>query len=305
MDEDGIPFIRDEYRSNFEENDFGDDTEQILLIIDSVLENNGHFHSKDYTSRLLGYNSVSIDSRKRAHLKSMCSALVRAPLLGTLKFWDGTSVIENTTNSCRITHSDPRCMISCVIVSILIARLLRGQDLEIKQKPTPIPTLLHSPPLTDYFIDSLTTDQTLQVLVRDVIETNKQVFHSSYCDTFFASKVDQDQMLHYYHQLLACCEPSSLTSLQLDKSTDDVFKSLGAAIYCFTRAIPPQSETEYFKKIIMDVIMQGGEADINATTTGAILGARLGYSQLPTEWVVGMKRWEWLEDRIDEFCALF
>lgn len=254
----------------------------------------------------------------------MCSALVRAPLLGTLKFWDGTSVIENTTNSCRITHSDPRCMISCVIVSILIARynrekknlvyiylnsshprLLRGQDLEIKQKPTPIPTLLHSPPLTDYFIDSLTTDQTLQVLVRDVIETNKQVFHSSYCDTFFASKVDQDQMLHYYHQLLACCEPSSLTSLQLDKSTDDVFKSLGAAIYCFTRAIPPQSETEYFKKIIMDVIMQGGEADINATTTGAILGARLGYSQLPTEWVVGMKRWEWLEDRIDEFCALF
>ncbi|RCH77767.1 hypothetical protein CU098_002330, partial [Rhizopus stolonifer] len=233
---------------------------------------------------------------KLNHLKDTNSALVRAPLLGALKFWDGTSVIENSTHSCQMTHPNPRCMISSVVISILIARLLRGQDLEIQLQPTPIPTPLHSPLLTDYFIDSLTTDQTLQVLVRDVIETNKRIFQSSFLDSFLPIDI--------IHQLISCSEPNTLPSLQLE-NTDDAFHSLGAALYCFTRFIPPQGETEYFKKIMIDVVMQGGRAQNNTTTAGALLGARLGYSQLPTEWVVGMKRWEWLEDKLDEFCALF
>ncbi|RCI03907.1 hypothetical protein CU098_012050 [Rhizopus stolonifer] len=263
MDDKGTPFLRDEYRSSFDENDFGNDAEQILLIVDSIMENKGYFHLKDFLTRATDYNEQST------------SALVRAPLLGVLKFWDGTSVIENTTNICQWTHPDPRCMISCLVISILIARILRGQDLEIQLQPT-----------ADSF-----TDQTLQVLVRDVIETNRQIFQGS---------VNQE----YFYPLLVCSEPSSLDSLQLDK-TDDVFHSLGAALYCFTRAIPAEQEPDYFKRLMMEVIMQGGKADTNATTAGAILGARLGYSQLPTEWVVGMKRWEWLEDRVDAFCSLF
>lgn len=175
-------------------------------------------------------------------------------------------------------------------------RLLRGQETEIKAQPSSIPTPLHSPLLTDYFIDSLTTDQALQILVQDVIETNKHIFQSSFLDPLLT---DPSQI---YHQLISCAEPNSIASLQLDKSTN-VLHTLAAALYSFTRSIPPQRERDYFKKIMMDVIMQGGKAA--GTTTGAILGARLGYGHLPTEWVVGMKRWEWLEDKIDEFCALF
>ncbi|KAG1055899.1 hypothetical protein G6F46_005266 [Rhizopus delemar] len=301
MDEDGIPFIRDDYRSHFDENDFGQDSEQILLVVQSILENNGYFHQKDLKNRLTKQVNHTISLHSLLILPPPQNdppspALVRAPLLGAVKFWDGTSVIENAIHSCQLTRSDPRCMISCLVVSILVARLLRGQETEIKAQPSSIPTPLHSPLLTDYFIDSLTTDQALQILVQDVIETNKHIFQSSFLDPLLT---DPSQI---YHQLISCAEPNSIASLQLDKSTN-VLHTLAAALYSFTRSIPPQRERDYFKKIMMDVIMQGGKAA--GTTTGAILGARLGYGHLPTEWVVGMKRWEWLEDKIDEFCALF
>ncbi|KAI7891967.1 ADP-ribosylation/Crystallin J1 [Mucor mucedo] len=147
MDEGGIPFIKDAFRSNFEDSDFGDDAEQVLLVMESLLANGGHFLSKDFSSRLFNYSKDGIQNLHKKpsgmnatneavlanptyqtspvnmnNLRGANGALVRAPLLGVIKFWDGTTVIENTTECCRVTHPDPRCMISCVIASTLIAR---------------------------------------------------------------------------------------------------------------------------------------------------------------------------------------
>jgi ADP-ribosylglycohydrolase len=152
----------------------------------------------------------------------------------------------------------------------------------------------------------LDIDIRLQALVQNVVETNKPMLTTSQNDLLIITpESDMTQIENYYHQILDYATASSITNLYLDDyDQNGAFKCLGASIYCLTRAVPPQRETEYFKNIIMDVVMQGGEADTNATVVGAMLGARFGYSQLPTEWVVGLKRWEWLEDRIDEFCAL-
>ncbi|EIE88933.1 hypothetical protein RO3G_13644 [Rhizopus delemar RA 99-880] len=130
MDEDGIPFIRDDYRSHFDEknnSDFGQDSEQILLVVQSILENNGYFHQKDLKNRLTKQVNHTISLHSLLILPPPQNdppspALVRAPLLGAVKFWDGTSVIENAIHSCQLTRSDPRCMISCLVVSILVAR---------------------------------------------------------------------------------------------------------------------------------------------------------------------------------------
>ncbi|KAI8091182.1 ADP-ribosylation/Crystallin J1 [Gilbertella persicaria] len=120
MDEDGVPFYRDEYRSRFEENDFGDDAEQVLLVMESIFENSGHFLPKDFANRLYAYGTQGIKGLHKPPTAN--GSLVRAPLLGAIKFWDGTTVIENTAECCRITHPDPRCLISCAIMSTLIAR---------------------------------------------------------------------------------------------------------------------------------------------------------------------------------------
>lgn len=162
-------------------------------------------------------------------------------------------------------------------------------------------------PVPSQFIDTLPPQEQLESLVRNVVETNKFMLTAPQTDPLFTTpETDIEQMQRYYHQLLEYCFTDSLKELCLDdiKNSRDSFKCLSTAIYCLTRDVPDQCETDYFKKMLIDVVMQGGEADTNTTVAGAMLGARFGYSQLPTEWVVGMKRWEWLEDKVDEFCSL-
>jgi ADP-ribosylglycohydrolase len=135
------------------------------------------------------------------------------------------------------------------------------------------------------------------------------MLNSSQSDPLFITpETDMEEMNKHYHRLLDVARSSSLNELELDHDVDSSkskFKCLSAAIYCLTRHVPTGCETEYFKKILMDIVMQGGEASTNAAVSGALLGARFGYSQLPTDQIVGMLRWEWLEDKIDEFCNLF
>ncbi|CAO3597277.1 unnamed protein product [Absidia cylindrospora] len=170
----------------------------------------------------------------------------------------------------------------------------------------------------------LDTSTTLMKIVRSVIDTNKRILTAPNTDPLFMTpETDVEQTQLYYQQLMETCSyfedgPVDFGFLQLDSlvvddddaddeeegSSHGSFKCLSAGLYSFTRHLPAGQETEYFKHILMDLVMQGGEADTNATVVGALLGVRLGYSQLPSEWVVGLKRWEWLEDQVDEFCSL-
>ncbi|KAI8579426.1 hypothetical protein K450DRAFT_242106 [Umbelopsis ramanniana AG] len=362
----GVPFIRDAYRSMFDDNDFGDDTDQQLLLVQSLIHTGGVFNNKDFAKRLKDWSQHGLVAlskpplgtgratqytinhpafehdphraaadvwRSKHVLRSANGAITRAPLLGVVKFWDGTTVIENSADCCRVTHSDPRSIASCAIVSTLVARMLRSQDTEYNDYP-PSPTsslsnphyqdqMLRSPsntpPLSNqdlvqntankkYFIDTLSTDPCLLSLVDSAIEANQRCLTAPNTDPlFYSPETDQQLTQSYYSQLLAhCYPPVNLESLALDHTDDnqDVFKTLGAAIYGFTRQLPKGEQTSSFKRILMDVVLQGGEADTNASVTGALLGLRMGYSMLPSEWVVGLKHWEWLEDCVEEFVAL-
>jgi ADP-ribosylglycohydrolase len=44
-----------------------------------------------------------------------------------MEFNDLKKVIENTKNACMVTHADPRCIASCVAVTIAIALMLQRE----------------------------------------------------------------------------------------------------------------------------------------------------------------------------------
>lgn len=50
---------------------------------------------------------------------------MRTSVLGTMEFQDLNKVIENTKRACMVTHADPRCIASCVAVTIAIALMLQ------------------------------------------------------------------------------------------------------------------------------------------------------------------------------------
>ena len=85
-------------------------------------------------------------------------------------------------------------------------------------------------------------------------------------------------------------EASDLSKLELDerKTIGYTFKCLGAGLWAL-RALDASGKAS-FQSLLNELILAGGDADTNGTVAGALLGCRLGFSQLPKE--KGSKIWQ-------------
>ncbi|MGQ9681917.1 MAG: ADP-ribosylglycohydrolase family protein [Anaerolineae bacterium] len=52
--------------------------------------------------------------------------IMRRTALGIWEYWSTKAVCENAAAVCRITHADPRCVGSCVAVSVVLSALVSG-----------------------------------------------------------------------------------------------------------------------------------------------------------------------------------
>lgn len=60
-------------------------------------------------------------------------AVMRTSVLGIPLFFNESQVVLNAINGAKVTHADPRCIFSSVVVSVLISRMLR-KELEIEEE---------------------------------------------------------------------------------------------------------------------------------------------------------------------------
>lgn len=82
----------------------------------------------------------------------------------------------------------------------------------------------------------------------------------------------------------------NLEELRLDETgrIGFTFKCLGSGLWALR-------SSGGFQEALNEVIRCGGDADTNGAVAGALLGCRLGFSQLPKQWVAGMPYASWLE----------
>ena len=52
---------------------------------------------------------------------------------------------------------------------------------------------------------------------------------------------------------------------------------MGSGVYCLRGTD--------FKQLINELVMEGGDSDTNAAVAGALLGCKIGYNQLPQDWL--------------------
>ena len=65
-----------------------------------------------------------------------------------------------------------------------------------------------------------------------------------------------------------------------------------------------KSRTLAFEPLITDLIMLGGDADTNACFAGALVGAYLGYANLPLNWRNGLRHCSWLMGKAEGLCQM-
>ncbi|KAJ3055685.1 hypothetical protein HK097_009733 [Rhizophlyctis rosea] len=305
---DAIPFHTDYHRAKWRTGDFTDDTDQHLLILLSFLRNKGRgIDPNDFASRLHSWiqqglrcldkmpcgigrttGNIVTDSNyqsdpigtARAYWErtgrnvAPNGAVMRTAIIGALLAPQGLESVQKTTEAvASTTHADPRCILSCVIITSLVYEILKGTSITPAFMRSTIETL------ADKYLQPPDTDP---------------------------SKIPSPKS-----ELLQFCFPDSIQSLELDDrmGIGYTYRSLGSATWSLTQLLsttlsPSHSPAKTFKSLITTLTTQGGDADTNATVAGALLGCQIGYSSLPSEWLFGLIHKDILLAKVDAALEL-
>ncbi len=286
---------RNDYK-NIQSGDWSDDTDQMILLVEMLAEHKLNFNIRTFTKKLsdwvrkgfqelgdvtgisvepLTSRVVSKDTFLTNPLEASLSAsreiktdypangsLMRTGILSISNNWQTTVIYTSS-----ITHVDTRAIYSCWLLTSICRELLLDQ----------IPDL----------IELFKTRVSFIKAPEKVADFN--AFKRMYTLDKISSKPYTEENLS---QLLK----------QLNLSDDrpkHVFKCLGCAIYAVKKIEMQQvHHAADFKQIQLDIVNEGGDTDTNAAVSGQVLGAYLGYRNLPMDWIKQLRHKDWLDRRI-------
>ncbi|XP_070193003.1 ADP-ribosyl-[dinitrogen reductase] glycohydrolase-like [Littorina saxatilis] len=286
--------IPDFHRSRWQVGDWTDDSDQMLLILLSLLDQRGETDVKDFAGRLknwmlhgfpefgdlagmgigattkavLGNAYFRDDPQKVAYQVwerkggniAPNGGVMRTSVVGTHCWWDTSTVVKNARDFVSCTHYDQRCQASAVSVSVCISLMLQRQPQHLDKKGK-------------YNVDQL---------IKDTFSIAGQCL-----------KDEEDKKLLW--QYLSC---KNVKELELDDAgkIGFTYKSMGAGFWALKQ--------DDFRKAIQKVTMQGGDADSNACVAGAMLGCKLGMDKIPKSWKSGLIHKDWLDQHIERWLSL-
>ena len=249
--------IQDSHRKRWKQGSWTDDTDQMTMILDSLLETGG-INVSDIARRFwnwafvangegMGMTTFKVftypnfiadphNAAKAVWEESDCQiaangGVMRTSVMGLWDFQTPDKIPANTEAVCRITHADPRCIGSCVIISMLINELVKGRTVG-------------------------------QALYDDLISLANRY----------------DERIQPFIELALQADDIADLELDSEHSMGYTLKTLAAGIWAIAHA-------ESYQQGITAVIMEGGDADTNAAVAGALLGGKFGLSTIPKHWI--------------------
>lgn len=285
-------FVRDFHRARWDEGDWTDDSDQMLLILDGIFAHSGLVEPTDFAKRLkfwmkhgfpelgdlaglgIGQTVNAVVSRHDfADKPHECAkqvwersgkhvaangAVMRTSILGIINFDNIDTVISNTKSICMTTHADPRCIASCITVTTAIAMMLQKG-----------------------------VGKSLGEIVDKSIEFGKKELDPT------------DKKLHGFEEFEKHARAKTLKDLMLDDESviGYTYKCFGSAFYCFRNGTD-------FRKSITELTMEAGDSDTNCAVAGALLGCKLGFKALPKDWLDGLKHKAWLDKKVAQLLEL-
>lgn len=280
----------DYHRLAFPIADWTDDTDQLILILQTLLENKGEYNGPSFAKKLtkwvkqgfmelgdsggsgLGRTTKTVvrhhlfedQPHQAAHNVWLQSgkqaapngAVMRTAITAVPFYWDADRVQQNTMDFCRATHADPRCIASTVVIAECVRQLISSTEND---------------------------DSLLQV--EDIIQSS-----ISRSESILESDKDKEELLTF----ASVCDIEELT---LDDPTGIgyTFRCMGAGLW----ALRTSEREKNIQSILQELVAQGGDADTNSAVAGALLGARFGYSRLP-KCVTDLPYMVWLESWVQK-----
>jgi len=283
--------VQDRHTSQWMKGDWTDDTDQMLLVMKTIMNTEPALYATTFASLLwdwwehgiaeLGDNGgVGLgrpvlwvmneecfldDPKKAARIVwnvadyTENGSIMKVGVIGTMNTTIDY-IVETTTEFCLICHSDPRCVASCVFLVVCIHYFSR------KNYP---------------------------ISISEVIERAKlQALRSMRkLDNF--TKYYEERFLNYFKPI------NDIADLILDRP--QVRSTIKQTFRCVVYALQELQKGRGFDSILWDVILQGGDSDTNGCVVGTMLGAYFG--KVPKAYIVGLTYGDYMRNRISEWIA--
>lgn len=296
-----IPFPhtkKTRHSSRWDAGDWTDDTDQLLLIMETILESfagaskfatdstpspelfaaklhqwvrRGFPELGDQGGMGLGALTAQVVSHKHflssphkaaeavwvagGRKAAANGGVMRTAITGLFDYMHPERVVANTKAMCAVTHADPRCTASCVLIALLISRILQGAAIE-------------SAAQTEALVDSCVAQTIASVPA--------------------LAELGHEAAFREYIGL-----SRSLSDLKLDDPP-----AIGYTLKCMGSGLYGLRSAENFATTITRLTREAGDADTNGAVCGAMLGARLGYDGLPAEWLQAMPNKKWMDKKV-------
>jgi ADP-ribosylglycohydrolase len=289
--ENPIPF------PNFEKNvhnirwksgDWTDDTDGLIMIMQSLTESNGKLDQKDLAQRFVDwmeYGFPECDDNAGMGIGSTIYKVLSHPnyLFAPSKIAKKITIetgsqsngalmrnaicachpnyeqaIQNTILACQTTHHHEAVIACCVFMT----------------------SALHS----IIFNNNIDEDKAYQEAIKYITDPKEL--------SIFTQQVQ--------------LKPECFTDVKFDGP------NIGWIYICFQAfliglrvKVDETNQTETFKKLSNLLIRQGGDADTNGAVFGAVLGARIGFQNCPQDWIKHFPYKEWLDKQVNTFLSSF
>jgi len=277
---------QDAHRRRWARGDWTDDTDQAILILDGLLENGGKVSEVDFAQRLLFWvengfpelgDTAGLGLGQTVGSVVMSQQFVKNPHFAAKIVWErsGRQVAPNGGVMRTSILGIPEFHnIDRVIENTKKICLCTHAD------PRCIASCVAVTSALAYMLQGETCNDTLY-------EKALALGRSEITERLHLTEFDE------------AGNPPNLEALKLDES-DKIgytFKCFGSGFYCWRNGTN-------FKKAINDLVMEGGDSDTNGAVAGALLGCKLGYDQLPEDWVNGLVNKQWLDQKVENFFKL-
>ncbi|XP_021376119.1 uncharacterized protein LOC110464950 isoform X2 [Mizuhopecten yessoensis] len=286
--------VCDGHRMRWAVGDWTDDSDQMILILLSLIEKQGKVDVLDFGRRIKHWTQKGFpglgdfvgmgqgkttstviknpDYTKDPHaaadlvwtangkVLAANGAVMRTSILGIHMYADIDIVVQNAITIARATHADPRCRASTVAVCVAIALMLQRQPKHLDKKGC-------------YNVNAII----------------------SHCYDYASKCLETDKEKKELKTYLKC---KKLKELKLDEAgkIGYTYKSMGSAFWALKQ--------KNFREAITKIVMEGGDADSNACVAGALLGCKYGVGTIPSCWTQKLKHKEWLEAIIDRYFQM-
>jgi ADP-ribosylglycohydrolase len=308
--------FQDYHRKNWKKGDWTDDTDQFILILQMIYENNIDKHNfakkifnwlekgfpdcddnKSYgvgntLSIWWGDKYIFIDpiiSGIRAWIYNPIypinnisnGSLMRTSILGIIK--NKNLMFEKTIEISSVTHPDPSCILACLFVVNLIHNILYN-NLNI-----------FNDEIFDYILKEI--KQTFINYCKNLEERLKTIFFEN--DEL--NDVIQENLKNFkgfnidniLKEFKNYIKLNSFDEIKLNENIGHCFKPIACACIILKKI----NEKNFLEHII-DLVKEGGDSDTNCAIVGGIIGSYYGLNNLPIELINQMPYIDFLKKEV-------